>query len=92
MIKVKNINGTADRGPSDGSASWQEWWEKKKRRRFNKCSNVNCGFNAEVGAHVIKVVSNDKKWYIVPLCKACNAKRDNDAFYVNESDLEAINQ
>ena len=91
MVKVKNLKGTSDRFPSDGSSSWQEWWGKKKKRKFGVCSKINCSFKAEVGAHVQKVLLNDKRWYIVPLCRSCNSSKSESGFYVDENDLEPVN-
>jgi hypothetical protein len=80
-ILVKNINGTANRIPPVGYSSWLDFWEKKTGLKATKCNNVACSTTKDlVGAHVIKVNSVDQKWYIVPLCKACNAK--TDSFYV----------
>ncbi|MBR6982012.1 MAG: hypothetical protein IKH75_00535 [Ruminococcus sp.] len=92
MVKVKNLNGTSNRVPSDGSSSWQEWWEKKKKRKFGECSRINCSVKAEVGAHVQKALINDRRWYIVPLCRACNSSKSENGFYVDEKDLEPVNQ
>ena len=40
-----------------------------------------------VGGHVIKVDSEDKTRYIVPLCNTCNNSANNDEFDVDENDL-----
>ena len=39
-------------------------------------------------AHV-KIVNGGYEWYIIPLCKECNARTDN--FYVSEYNLAKIN-
>ncbi|CAA7603141.1 Hypothetical protein DEACI_3964 [Acididesulfobacillus acetoxydans] len=91
MVKVKNLNGTGDNTPPGGYSSWKEWWESKKRRRFGICSCDDCSSRAEVGAHVQKVSSTDRSWYIVPLCVACNKKPKAEVFEVRGSDLEAAN-
>lgn len=71
---VKNLNGTSDREPK-GFNSWKEFWEDKKGKSFDYCSNLECCEIAEVGAHVQKVgYEESKEWYIVPLCKGCNNK------------------
>lgn len=92
MIKVKNINGTSDNKPPKGYSSWEEWWEEKKGRKFDTCSCHDCTNNAEVGAHVQKSSFYSNKWYIVPLCKACNNKAKDEVFEVREYDLEEVNQ
>lgn len=77
MILVKNLNDTSGRVPA-GFNSWIAYWEAKTGLKANVCNNVNCSAkNDLVGAHVIKVNSIDKNWYIVPLCKECNKKSDN---------------
>lgn len=91
MIKVKNINGTSDNTPPRGYLSWKSWWETKKNRKFNSCSCSGCINSATVGAHVQKAGSPDRKWYIVPLCAACNKKPKGEEFDVREYDLVAVN-
>ena len=92
IVKVHNLNNTSDRNPPKGYASWKAWWEDKKGRKFGRCSCIVCKSSAEVGAHVQKKDSTDKKWYIVPLCFECNKKPSTESFYVFESDLEVINK
>lgn len=87
-VEVKNLNGTTNNSPQNSCSSWKEWWEKQMNREFGYCSCRNCFNLAEVGAHV-KKVNGGNEWYIVPLCKECNAKIDN--FYVSEYDLAKIN-
>ena len=88
FIEVKNLNGTTDNTPPSQYSSWQEWWEKQMNRKFLYCSCMDCFNFAEVGAHV-KKVNDGNEWYIVPLCKECNARTDN--FYVSEYNLAKIN-
>ena len=83
-VNVKNINGTANRIPPDGSSSWKEYWEKYTNRSFSTCSNLSCNNHAILGGHVMKV-NFERTWYITPLCSGCNMK--SDSFYVNESSL-----
>jgi hypothetical protein len=74
-MKVTNINGTSDN--TCKCDSWLAHWEK-----FNPtgqslslyCSEESCRNKPEVGAHVQKDSSTDKRWYIVPLCSTHNAK------------------
>ena len=35
--------------------------------------------------------SSDRKWYIVPLCRACNKKGKEEVFEVRDNDLVAVN-
>ncbi|WP_405350876.1 hypothetical protein [Fusobacterium animalis] len=62
--------------------------KNKKNREFLFCSCTGCFNFAEVGAHV-KKINDGNEWYIVPLCKECNAKTDN--FYVSKNNLTKIN-
>ena len=38
-MKIKNINGTAERFP-EGYSSWQEFWEKKTGTCFSRLNSV----------------------------------------------------
>ena len=94
MTKIKNLNGTgAERykDPPKGYSSWKSWWEAQAGRSFSTCSCSGCTSKAAVGAHVQKSGSADKKWYIVPLCSACNHKSSDEVFEVRDADLVAIN-
>jgi len=85
MTLVKNLNGTAGKTCScPGSNSWLEHWERKTGRRAGECAA--CTSLAEVGGHV-KKVGQDYSHYIVPLCKACNARTDD--FHVYEELVSA---
>jgi hypothetical protein len=60
-LKIKNINGTAERIPQ-GYRSWQDFWERNtgKRARY------------DVGGHVKKVNSYDNSWYIADITSVQN--------------------
>ena len=88
MAQVKNLHGTSDNSPPIGYSTWKEWWEHKKGKKFYYCSNSVCLNKAEVGAHVQKHSSSDRKWYIVPLCIMCNKKTDE--FEVSDNDLQVV--
>ena len=92
FVEVKNLHSTADRTPSgrDKNLSWKGWWEKHTGKKFKKCSCSTCNNDADVGAHVKKTDLGDGKWYIVPLCYKCNAKKD--PFKVLRIDLMAVNE
>ncbi len=89
MVKVKNIQGTANREPRDSSTFKDHWVVVKNRPWPMVCSSYRCYNLAEVGAHVQKVGSYDRHWYIVPLCKSCNNRRGEE-FWVNEDDLAPL--
>lgn len=80
--KVKNLNGTADISVPSGYKSWLHFWEENTGRKAGDCGR--CINSAEVGAHVKKFESCDNSWYIVPLCRECNAKPSEEEFTVYE--------
>jgi hypothetical protein len=72
-MKVKNINGTSQSSCSCGS--WLDHWEKFSGQALPTfCSEEKCMKKPVVGAHVQKDDSDDKGWYIVPLCKTHNGE------------------
>lgn len=78
LMRLKNLKGTSNN--TCHCDSWLDHW-----RKYNSgsdplpgcCGESSCGSSPEVGAHVIKVDSTDKDWYIVPLCKKHN-KEDEE--------------
>ncbi|MGL5683117.1 MAG: hypothetical protein ACRDDZ_08740 [Marinifilaceae bacterium] len=84
MTTVKNVNGTSRfKVPLDYN-SWLHYWKSTSRQsHVYYCANRGCSNEAEVGAHVKKVYGNDDHYYIVPLCRVCNASIGN--FQVTET-------
>lgn len=84
---VKNVVGSSELEPPYGYSSWLDYWEKYKGRKAVVCKIANepCFNTKIVGAHVQKVDSQDRRYYIVPLCYSCN-KRD-DIFNIDEETL-----
>ncbi len=72
-MRVKNLKNTSD---NKTSQAWIDYWKKHTGKSIGICTRLGCIKDAEVGAHVIKVNSSDKDWYIVPLCKECNKKSE----------------
>ena len=79
-LKVQNRGGTSTRSPKCSVCGpWIEHWYSLKGISFvdrlsgDTCC-ARCGGEAEVGGHVIKSDSQDKKEYIIPLCNGCNVK------------------
>lgn len=59
-----------------------DYWEKQTGTKKYTCGASGCSNSDLVGAHVQKVNSSDKSWYITPLCKACNQRTDEfDVFW-----------
>ncbi len=90
-MKVKNINGTSDNTCSCGS--WLAHWEKFSNISLGKyCYETKCINKPEVGAHVQKDSYGDNDWYIVPLCKTHNGKRDQVLELVDSATLVSANK
>lgn len=95
MVKVKNIHGTSKekyaKSYPNKYKSWLDYWNDKCQYSLDKCANLNCKCDKEVGTHVIKEGSeNDRSWYIVPLCKKCNHPSNEKYFNVNEKYLVPV--
>jgi hypothetical protein len=72
MAKLaKNINGAT--GQPCKCENWLEHWEKFSGSNVLYCSQVDCSSFAEAGAHVLKSLSGEEVWYIIPLCREHNA-------------------
>ena len=74
-MKIRNINGTSDNQCSCGS--WfAHWAEFSGQAKPTVCPARGCLNTFLVGAHVQKGgISDDKKWYIYPLCGEHNRYR-----------------
>ncbi|HUS70082.1 MAG TPA: hypothetical protein VM075_04805 [Anaerolineae bacterium] len=72
-MRVRNINGTSQKTCKCGS--WLDHWKNFSGQSLpTYCPQLSCLQKPEVGAHVQKDSATDGSWYIVPLCKAHNAK------------------
>jgi len=81
MTLVKNVNGSSRFSAPAGYDSWLDYWEKQTGEKAYYCSALDCNNTDLVGAHVQKANSDDRSYYIVPLCNACNQREGN--FYVS---------
>lgn len=89
FIKVKNINGTANRTPN-GYSSWIDFWKAEKRMNHCGCSKLGCEeMDDIVGAHVF-IVDETSTEYIVPLCSACNNANNTNEFDVPKTFLVRV--
>lgn len=79
-MKVRNVNGTSRFSPKGGS--WLDYWKEQTGESPYYCAANGCYETDLVGAHVQKVNSIDKCYYIVPLCRSCNQRTDE--FEVNK--------
>lgn len=84
---VKNYKGSSRWKAPKGYESWLDYWCCQKGLTVD-CFALDCKGNAEVGGHVVKVNSQDKGVYIVPLCDKCNKR--TDAFEVTASMLVPV--
>ena len=58
-------------GSSMQRGNWKQFWIKYSGRKFpKKCQILNCGGDAEVGAHVY--VKYKQQSFILPTCYKCN--------------------
>ena len=75
-MKITNINGTSDTNCKCGS--WLNHWINYSRQNLpTYCPVLGCSEKPELGAHVQKANSYDRKWYIIPLCKTHNRAKGN---------------
>lgn len=88
IVKVKNLNGTSKYKTKSGKA-WLDEWEEIKKRPASYCWRDGCVKSTDlVGAHVKTLDSG--KWYIIPLCKECNAKSSEEIFEVTKEFLVPV--
>ena len=93
MAYVHNIKGTSNRAPKEFD-SWIDFWEQHINQKAEKCSSIYCLDSTDdlVGAHVQKADKNDEKsWYIIPLCKACNHPSNTKTMLVSDEFLVPVN-
>jgi hypothetical protein len=71
MAKITNVGNTLRIAVTCKCGSWIEHWEKfSEMTRPDYCIVFPLCLKKDiVGAHVQKANSDDKDWYIVPLCK-----------------------
>lgn len=75
LVTVINVNGSSQHPTSQNNETWLARW-------INNCAESLpetcpcCGKGKpEVGGHV-RIVNSDRTQYILPMCRACNNKRD----------------
>ena len=90
LIKVKNMNGTSKTPKCTEGAYWIDHWKNYKCYSKGICSKKGCYKPVEVGGHVIKVQSQDKTEYVVPLCKDCNNQSSDITYEVDENLLVPV--
>lgn len=56
------------------SGNWIKYWEDATWQKAGLCHRVGCLAKATNGAHVQLSKSDDRRWWIVPLCHQCNCQ------------------
>ena len=54
--------------------NWIKYWEDATGQKAGLCHKVGCISMATDGAHVQLSNSDDRRWWIVPLCHKCNCQ------------------
>lgn len=87
---IHNVKGSSkiSTDPPKPYESWLSYWEDKANCRLDPNIYYKCPACGKAtlrkdfdGCHVQKANSDDKSWYIVPLCSSCNHR--TDTFDVN---------
>lgn len=73
-MKVINVNGS--QGSHYRSLGITDWMARKGTSLKPSCSVCGCNQRATDGAHVVKVGSGDRRWYMMPACHAHNMSSD----------------
>lgn len=70
IYKVHNLR------ENNRPGNWLEYWKKATKKKIAFCASKDCDSLkiATDGAHVQLDDSDDKSWYIVPLCHKCNCQ------------------
>ncbi len=71
--RVHNLREGSRPAPK-GYRSWLDYWEKSIGKDAHFCGEYQCLAPAKVGAHVQLIDSEDRKWYIVPMCQSHNCQ------------------
>lgn len=89
-MKLTNINSTSQNTCNCGS--WLNHWKHFSGRPMpERCPDLYCFKQAEVGAHVQKKDSADRNWYILPLCHTHNAQQGGSVEVIDEFPLVSAN-
>ena len=75
-MKVRNVNGAAL--SRIGSSGLLAYWEKASGQNASMCFASGCINRPSVGGRVQRDSPDDKSWYVIPLCAACNDKKGQE--------------
>lgn len=70
-MKVKNLHGNPG---CPCCKSCLDHWENYTQEKAHTCAELGCSNKATLGGHVIKVGSEDRAHYIIPICDSTNHK------------------
>jgi hypothetical protein len=70
-MTVKNIR-EGSRDTACGCGSWIRHWENGSGEERGVCCAVGCSNAADRGGHVQLKNSEDRSWYIIPICAEHN--------------------
>ena len=88
-MQYKNLKDTFDNKSKE--STWKKHWEKYSEKKWpENCVVEHCSNKATLGGHIKKYNSNDRKWYIAPICASCNGK-DNEIFNIDSSNVVYAN-
>jgi hypothetical protein len=72
-MKVRNLQEYS-RPPKCGCGSWIHHWENGSGEDKWLCCATGCLNDADRGGHVQLKDSEDRRWYIIPICAKHNNK------------------
>ena len=86
-VGVRNVNGTGSSRYADSKSrtaeSWLAMWREETRSTRSTCGRLQCSKAVAVGGHVIRTDGrHDKRWYIAPLCYACNLHTNTETMWM----------
>ena len=58
--------------PTCGCGTWIRHWENNNNEKLDKCCALGCFHKADRGGHILREDTNNKKWYIIPICASHN--------------------
>lgn len=88
VVEVENENGRAHLHPKCSECGpWLDHWQNHTGRTPLFCTVDGCLNLAEVGAHVY--LPDDKRVFIVPMCKSHNGSKDSLSILPNTDFVHA---
>ena len=90
--KMKHLDNKGGSNLSCLCPNWLKHYKNNKKGRMPSfCADTKCSTSPNTGAHVVKVGSSDRKWYIIPTCNGHNfgkknifASRDREIVHISK--------